>query len=172
MIGHSEWESVRKSLQYLLNSQERLSQRMGVDSIIPEKRLVQIAVDDGGENSCGPSDGPSAGITYATSMLSALTKIPVRGDVAMTGTLSQLGHVGEIGGLLHKMSAALQAGATTVIVPRGNINATKTKIIEGRFEIPIPKSLREHLTIIPVSRYEELIPHVFDFKAARLKPKA
>jgi ATP-dependent Lon protease len=94
-----------------------------------------------------PKDGPSAGITMATALVSALTKIPVRREVAMTGEITLRGKVLPIGGLKEKMLAAIRAGITTVIIPEQN-----KKDLEE-----IPKQILRKVTVIPVKGIEEVL---------------
>lgn len=96
-----------------------------------------------------PKDGPSAGITMATAMLSAITKRPVRADLAMTGEITLRGRVLPIGGLKEKLLAAKKAGIRTVLVPAEN----KPDVMEMDAEIT------EGLEIIYVSRMEEVLGH-------------
>ncbi len=92
-------------------------------------------------------DGPSAGITLATAVVSAVCGIPVRHDVAMTGELTLRGQVRPIGGLKEKLLAALAAGITRVLIPADN---------EGDLR-DVPKSVREALTIVPVATMDEVL---------------
>ena len=94
-----------------------------------------------------PKDGPSAGIAMATSIVSAITGIPIRRDIAMTGEITLRGRVLPIGGLKEKLLAALRAGITTVIIPKDN----EKDLIE------IPDNVKKGLTIIPVSHVDEVI---------------
>ena len=94
-----------------------------------------------------PKDGPSAGITMATALVSALTKIPVKRDVAMTGEITLRGKVLPIGGLKEKMLAAIRAGVTTVIIPEQN-----RKDLEE-----IPKQIMKKVTVIPVKWIDEVL---------------
>jgi ATP-dependent Lon protease len=94
-----------------------------------------------------PKDGPSAGITMATALVSALTKIPVKREVAMTGEITLRGKVLPIGGLKEKMLAAIRAGITTVIIPEQN-----KKDLEE-----IPKQIMRKVTVIPVKGIEEVL---------------
>ena len=94
-----------------------------------------------------PKDGPSAGITMATAMLSAITKRPVRADLAMTGEITLRGRVLPIGGLKEKLLAAKKAGIRTALVPAEN----KPDVMEMDAEIT------EGLEIIYVSRMEEVL---------------
>jgi ATP-dependent Lon protease len=94
-----------------------------------------------------PKDGPSAGIAMVTSIVSVLTQIPVRKDVAMTGEVTLRGNVLPIGGLKEKLLAALRGGITTVLIPQ-----------ENEKDLPeIPDNVKEGLTIIPVSHVSEVL---------------
>ena len=94
-----------------------------------------------------PKDGPSAGITMTTAMLSAMAKIPVRADVAMTGEVTLRGRVLPIGGLKEKLLAAKNAGIRTVLVPKEN----ETDVAE------ISSEITKGLEIIPVSHMDEVL---------------
>jgi len=94
-----------------------------------------------------PKDGPSAGITMATAMISRLTNIPIRKDVAMTGEITLTGRVLPIGGLKEKALAAMRHGIKTVIIPDKN-----KKDLED-----IPEEYRETLTFVPVKTIDEVL---------------
>ncbi|ADH86911.1 endopeptidase La [Desulfurivibrio alkaliphilus] len=98
-----------------------------------------------------PKDGPSAGVTMATALYSALSGKTVRPDVAMTGEITLRGRVLPIGGLKEKALAALRAGITTVVIPHHN-----KKDLEE-----IPKDLREKLTFVPVKNMEQILKMIF-----------
>ena len=92
-------------------------------------------------------DGPSAGITIAVALISALTGVPTRPDVAMTGEITLRGTVLPIGGLLEKSVAARRAGITTVILPKLNEK-----------DLPeLPKEVRRALTLVPVETMDEVL---------------
>ena len=97
-----------------------------------------------------PKDGPSAGITMATAMISALTEIPVRADVAMTGEITLRGRVLPIGGLKEKILAAKMAGIKTVVVPAKNESdiAELDREISGGMEIVFARTMDEVLTAL------------------------
>ena len=97
---------------------------------------IHVHVPDGAT----PKDGPSAGLAMVTSIVSVLTKIPVRKDIAMTGEVSLRGNAMPIGGLKEKLLAALRGGITTVLIPEEN----EKDLAE------IPDNVKEGLTIIPV----------------------
>ena len=94
-----------------------------------------------------PKDGPSAGVAMATSIISAVTGIPVRRNVAMTGEITLRGRVLPIGGLKEKLLAALRGGLTTVLIPKEN----EKDLTE------IPDNVKEGLTIIPVAMVDEAL---------------
>ena len=92
-----------------------------------------------------PKDGPSAGVGMVTSIVSVLTQIPVRKNVAMTGEVTLRGNVLAIGGLKEKLLAALRGGIDTVLIPQENAK-----------DLPeIPDNVKEGLTIIPVANVRE-----------------
>ena len=97
-------------------------------------------------------EGDSASIAVATSIISALKEIPVKQDVAMTGSLSVRGEVLPVGGVSSKVEAAIDAGIKTIIVPRANIQ-----------DIVIEKEKLEKVTIFPVTRIEEVLEHALDW---------
>ncbi|MBN2694231.1 endopeptidase La [bacterium] len=107
-----------------------------------EKNDIHIHVPDGAI----PKDGPSAGITISTAILSALTNRAVRHDIAMTGEISLRGEVLPIGGLREKLMAAVRSGITTVIIPQKNQKELKE----------VPKNITSKLKIIPVKQVKEV----------------
>ena len=94
-----------------------------------------------------PKDGPSAGVAMVTAMVSIMTGIPVRKDVAMTGEITLRGRVLPIGGLKEKLLAALRGGITSVIIPEEN----------AKDLAEIADSVKNQLSIIPVSRMEQVL---------------
>ncbi len=106
---------------------------------------IHVHVPDGAT----PKDGPSAGVAMVTSIVSVLTQIPVRKDIAMTGEVTLRGNVLPIGGLKEKLLAALRGGIKTVLIPQ-----------ENEKDLPeIPDNVKEGLTIIPVSHVSEVLKH-------------
>ncbi|MEG2173345.1 MAG: endopeptidase La [Desulfovibrionaceae bacterium] len=105
-----------------------------------------------------PKDGPSAGITLATSIVSALLGIPVRNDVAMTGEISLRGRVLPIGGLREKLLAARRSGITKVIMPRDNEKDLKE----------VPEEVLRDLHIVFVDHVDEVLPQALDATAAEI----
>ena len=115
----------------------------GVKPTIFEKKDIHIHVPEGAT----PKDGPSAGIAMVTSIVSVLTQIPVRKDIAMTGEVTLWGRVLPIGGLKEKLLAAHRGGIKTVLIPKDN----EKDLVE------IPDNVKKSLEIIPVSTAEEVI---------------
>ncbi len=112
------------------------ARRLGIKDEMFEKRDIHIHVPDGAT----PKDGPSAGAAMTTAFVSALTGIPVRADVAMTGEITLRGEVTAIGGLKEKLLAAHRGGIKTVMIPEDNV-----KDLEE-----IPANVKNHLEIVPV----------------------
>ena len=115
----------------------------GIKPTIFNQRDIHIHVPEGAI----PKDGPSAGLGMVTSIVSVLTGIPVRKDIAMTGEVTLRGKALPIGGLKEKLLAALRAGTKTVLIPKEN----EKDLAE------IPDNVKEGLTIIPVSHVSEVI---------------
>ena len=120
------------------------AQDFGLAQDFHKKIDIHVHVPDGAT----PKDGPSAGITIATAIVSALLGIPARHDTAMTGEISLRGRVLPIGGLREKLLAAKRAGIFNVIVPAANKNDVKD----------VPADIREGLTIHYVETVREVLP--------------
>ncbi len=111
--------------------------------IFLQKQDVHVHVPDGAT----PKDGPSAGIAMVTSLVSVLTKVPIRADVAMTGEITLRGRVSAIGGLKEKLLAALRGGIRTVLIPG-----------ENRKDLAdIPANVTRDLKIVPVKWIDEVL---------------
>lgn len=119
------------------------ARRLGIKDELFEKRDVHIHVPDGAT----PKDGPSAGIAMTTAFVSALTGIPVRADVAMTGEITLRGEVTAIGGLKEKLLAAHRGGIKTVMIPEENVKDLQD----------IPENVKNHLEIVPVKWIDRVL---------------
>jgi len=119
------------------------SRRLGIKDEIFEKRDIHIHVPDGAT----PKDGPSAGAAMTTAFVSALTGIPVRADVAMTGEITLRGEVTAIGGLKEKLLAALRGGIKTVLIPEENAKDLQD----------IPENVKNGLEIVPVKWIDKVL---------------
>ena len=146
-------EVMRESARAGLSWTRANASALGISREIFEKNTLHIHVPAGAI----PKDGPSAGITMATAIVSALTGIPVRKDVAMTGEITLRGRVLPIGGLKSKILAAHLAGARTVILPRKNEKDIRD----------IPDEIRKQIKLILVDSMDQVLE-----AALRRKPKA
>jgi ATP-dependent Lon protease len=115
----------------------------GIEPPLFERKDIHVHVPEGAT----PKDGPSAGVAMVTAMVSIMTGIPVRKDVAMTGEITLRGRVLPIGGLKEKLLAALRGGITSVIIPEEN----------AKDLAEIADSVKNQLSIIPVSRMEQVL---------------
>ena len=117
----------------------------GIKPPLFDTRDIHVHVPEGAT----PKDGPSAGIAMATAIVSVMTGIPVRHDIAMTGEVTLRGRVLPIGGLKEKLLAALRSGVKTVLIPKENVRDLKE----------IPEIVTKGMEIIPVERMEEVLKH-------------
>ncbi len=120
-----------------------IAPEIGVKPPVFDKTDIHVHVPEGAT----PKDGPSAGVAMVTSIVSVLTQIPVRKDIAMTGEVTLRGNVLAIGGLKEKLLAALRGGITTVLIPQENEKDLRD----------IPDNVKQGLTIIPVSHVREVL---------------
>lgn len=140
-LGDVMRESAQAAFSYIRSRAKELE----IDPDFHEKYDIHIHVPEGAV----PKDGPSAGITMATALISSLTGRAVKKEVAMTGEITLRGRVLPIGGLKEKSLGAHRAGITTIILPEEN-----TKDIED-----IPESVRKGMTFIPVSHLDQVLKH-------------
>ncbi|HZZ85067.1 MAG TPA: endopeptidase La, partial [Anaeromyxobacteraceae bacterium] len=138
-LGEVMQESAQAAMSYV-RSRARL---LGLDTRFIENMDIHVHVPEGAI----PKDGPSAGITMATTLVSALCKIPVRKDVAMTGEITLRGRVLPIGGLKEKVLAAHRGGIKKILIPKENENDIRE----------IPKRVRDVLEIIPVEHMDQVL---------------
>jgi ATP-dependent Lon protease len=117
----------------------------GVEPPLFDRRDIHVHVPEGAT----PKDGPSAGIAMATAIVSVMTGIPVRRDLAMTGEVTLRGRVLPIGGLKEKLLAALRGGMKKVLIPEEN----------AKDLVDIPASVKNGLEIVPVSRMDQVLEH-------------
>jgi len=131
------------------------SKELGIKPEVFEKTDIHVHVPEGAT----PKDGPSAGIAMYTTLVSTLTKIPVKKDVAMTGEITLQGRVLPIGGLKEKLLSALRGGIKTVIIPKDN----EKDLVE------IPDNVKKGLRIIPVADAKEVLKIALKCKLKPLK---
>ena len=138
-LGEVMQESAQAAMSYVRSRAEAL----GLDKRFLESVDVHVHVPEGAI----PKDGPSAGISMATTLVSALCKVPVRKDVAMTGEITLRGRILPIGGLKEKVLAAHRGGIKKVLIPAENRNDVRE----------IPRRVRERMQIVPVEHMDEVL---------------
>ena len=146
---------MQESIQAAFTVVRSRAQALGLDANFHEKIDLHIHVPEGAT----PKDGPSAGVGMCTALVSVLTNIPVKADVAMTGEITLRGQVLRIGGLKEKLLAAHRGNIKTVIIPADNER-----------DLPeIPDNIKADLEIIPVQWIDEVLEHALQYQPTPLK---
>ena len=148
---------MQESIQAALTVVRSRSKSLGLDLNFHEKSDLHIHVPEGAT----PKDGPSAGIGMCTALVSVLTSIPVKADVAMTGEITLQGQVLRIGGLKEKLLAAHRGNIKTVVIPADN----------ERDLAEIPDNIKEDLKIVPVKWIDEVLDTALQFQPTPLRSK-
>ena len=151
-LGDVMKESARAALSYIRSR----TQRLGIEEDFYKTKDIHVHFLEGAV----PKDGPSAGITITTAMVSALTGAPVRQDIAMTGEVTLRGRVLAIGGLREKTMAALRNGMKTVLIPADNV---------GDLE-EIDQTVRAALHFVPVEHVDQVLSVVLEMEGTRALP--
>jgi len=139
---------MQESIQAALSVVRSRAKRLGIPEDFHEKNDLHIHFPEGAT----PKDGPSAGIGICTALVSVLTGIPVRADVAMTGEITLRGEVLPIGGLKEKLLAAHRGGIKTVLIPQQNVKDL----------VEIPGNIKNHLDIHPVKWIDEVLEYALE----------
>ena len=147
-------EVMQESVQAALSVVRARSQRLGIQDDFYQKNDIHIHLPEGAT----PKDGPSAGIGLCLAMVSALTHIPVRADVAMTGEITLRGEVLMIGGLKEKLLAAHRGGIKTVLIPEENVKDLAE----------IPENIKNRLDIHPVKWIDQVLEMALERKPEAL----
>ena len=146
---------MQESIQAAMTVVRSRANVLGIDSEFHQKLDVHIHVPEGAT----PKDGPSAGVGMCTALVSALTGIPVRSAVAMTGEITLRGEVLPIGGLKEKLLAAHRGGISTVLIPDQN----EKDLVE------IPKNIKDKLTIVPVKWIDQVLEYALQHMPAPVR---
>ncbi len=149
---------MKESIQAATTVVRSRSAMLGIDPEFYQKYDIHIHVPEGAT----PKDGPSAGVGMCTALVSALTNIPVRADVAMTGEITLRGEVLPIGGLKEKLLAAHRGGITTVLIPEEN----RKDLVE------IPKNVKDKLDIRPVKWIDQVLQEALTHQPVPLPDEA
>jgi len=147
---------MKESIQAASTIVRSRAKSLGIDEEFHQKLDLHVHVPEGAT----PKDGPSAGVGMTTALVSALTQIPVKANVAMTGEITLRGEVLPIGGLKEKLLAAHRGGIATVIIPEEN----------SKDLVEIPKNIKEKLNIIPVKWIDQVLEIALE-KMPKMTPK-
>ncbi|HIE90366.1 MAG TPA: endopeptidase La [Methylophilaceae bacterium] len=139
---------MQESLEAAMSVVRSRAERLGIPADFYEKKDIHIHLPEGAT----PKDGPSAGIGLTTALVSALTNIPARADVAMTGEITLRGEVLPIGGLKEKLLAAHRGGIQTVLIPEANVKDLAD----------IPENIKNHLNIHPVKWIDQVLEYALE----------
>lgn len=139
---------MQESLEAAMSVVRSRAERLGIPADFYEKKDIHIHLPEGAT----PKDGPSAGIGLTTALVSALTNIPARADVAMTGEITLRGEVLPIGGLKEKLLAAHRGGIQTVLIPEANVKDLAD----------IPQNIKNHLNIHPVKWIDQVLEYALE----------
>jgi ATP-dependent Lon protease len=150
-LGDVMKESATAGISYI----RKIAEEIGIDPAFYSKRDIHMHIPEGAT----PKDGPSAGVTMCTAVISTLTGIPARQEVAMTGEITLIGKVLPVGGIREKVLAAHRAGIRKVLLPKDN-----AKDLEE-----IPDEVRKVVEFVLIEQAKEAFPHVL---TKPLKPKA
>lgn len=152
-LGDVMKESAQAAFSYIRSHAEYLK----INPECLDNRDIHVHIPEGAI----PKDGPSAGIALCSALISAVSKRPVRANIAMTGEITLRGRVLAIGGLKEKVLAALRAGVKTVIFPKSN----EKDLAE------IPEYVKEKLELVPVGHLDEVLPLIFEGDPKKVDPK-
>jgi len=151
-------EVMQESIQAALSVVRKRSKALGISEDFYQKSDIHIHLPEGAT----PKDGPSAGIAISTALVSILTGIPVRADVAMTGEITLRGEVLPIGGLKEKLLAAVRGGIRTALIPEENVKDLAD----------IPENIKNTLEIVPVKWIDQVLERALERKAEPLPESA
>ena len=149
---------MKESIEAARSVVRKRARQLGIQPDFYEKIDLHIHMPEGAT----PKDGPSAGIAITTALVSVLTEIPVRADVAMTGEITLRGEVLAIGGLKEKLLAAHRGGIKTVLIPEDNVKDLAE----------IPDNIKNRLEIIPVKWIDKVLELALERKPAPLSDEA
>jgi len=141
-------EVMQESIQAAMSVVRKRARQLGIAEDFHAKSDIHIHLPEGAT----PKDGPSAGIAIATALVSVLTDIPVRADVAMTGEITLRGEVLPIGGLKEKLLAAVRGGIHRALIPQENVKDLAE----------MPPDLKDRIEIIPVKWFDQVLEHALE----------
>jgi ATP-dependent Lon protease len=143
-------EVMQESIQAAMSVVRKRARQLGIEGDFHSKSDIHIHLPEGAT----PKDGPSAGIAIATALVSVLTNIPVRADVAMTGEITLRGEVLPIGGLKEKLLAAVRGGIHKALIPQENVKDL----------VEMPPDLKDRIEIIPVKWFDQVLEYALERK--------